>query len=547
MRKCETCGQTIHGDNRPSDEPEPVKRWRSQEYDGPWYSFEGVVPFIYSEDFNLLWGLDQEDREQAEGIASIIEGLKNRPRSAGELTIVILWDQMPPAQRGAPYDMGRFVGPHDWAMALTWGIYYLDDDNAMQGPHHPRVRFIIFDAFGGDRRTDNFAVKALFALQKSFPWLYVDTIADEGVNWQRLNYAINTDNEYWQWKDIVEGFDHLAEMGTTHQDTANLYRYRSAARFLRELWREHNMFRAGDRHAVSNLLAPPRLASGLPGKIAQVARGQIAGNTTKMHQALLEIVDLALPDGGGPNWDDNEENRLEESLKEICGRVESAGVRFVLVDDHFDLGYHHILGNMLFYGNYNPERADNPGDSTWLFKASDKAGASSLECFGNLNRWLQESILEKAIMEYDVLFLDLRLWDNVDRGIMVIDNLLETITKLEERGYEIRDKGFKIVRNVASEVKAGDREIPLQALALLPLFLSCINRKLPIILFSSTHQWDILNILKRYSNIITNFTKPINSGYEEQRLLPKYPGRALVTAIKKALNRIQKEDTESQG
>jgi len=90
-----------------------IKRWRNEKQDGKWYLFkEGVVPFIYSEDFNLLWGLDRGVQGQTEGIASIIDGLKKRPADAGELTIMILWDDQPRVHNDEPYDRGRLVGPH---------------------------------------------------------------------------------------------------------------------------------------------------------------------------------------------------------------------------------------------------------------------------------------------------------------------------------------------------------------------------------------------------------------------------------------------------
>jgi len=534
-----------------------IKRWRNENQDGKWYSFkDGVVPFIYSEDFNLLWGLDRGVQGQTEGIASIIDGLKKRPADAGELTIMILWDDQPREQNDAPYDMGRFVGPHDWAMALTWGLYYLDDDNAMQGPHHPKVRFIIYDAFGGDRAPNaSFAVKALFSLKNALPWFYVDTIAGQAQIEQALRYEINRNNKYWkdiQGLETVE--DILARTTTTHREdvAAMLPTHRNAIRFVRELWCGHNVFRAGDRHAVSNLLAPLRLASVLPGGMAQVARGQIAGNTTKMRQALRDIVDLALPDGGGLDWYRDEEVRFENRIKKICKKVKKERVRFVLVDDHFDLGYHHILGNMLFCGDYNPGglnvvHRQNPGnlpERRWKFEVD----ASSLECFSNLNGWLQDRVqiemrrrgqndteIDTEIGACDVLFLDLRLWDNIEQGLSVMRPFLETIsTNIEDRGLIIQDLNFSIARQEATRAIAQGLEIPPKALALLPLFLSHIDQRLPIILFSSTHQWVVLNMLKHRPNIITYFSKPMDSGYEE-RLLLKHSAKSLASAIKDAL------------
>lgn len=517
-----------------------MRRWRNEQQDRKWYSFkEGVVPFIYSEDFNLLWGLDQG---QANGIVSIIEGLKNRPADAGELTIMILWDGQPQEQGNAPYDMGRFVGPHDWAIALTWGLY---GNNAMQG-NHPKVRFIIYDVFGGGTAPNpSFAVKTLFALKKSLPWFYVDTIAGQAQIEQKLRAEINQNNEYWE---DIEGLKSVSDILTNKTTTTH---QNNAIRVVFDQWCQH-LLKAGDRHSVANLIAPFSLPLGLPEERAEAAWEQIANDATKQRLALLSILRYTILR--------ERSHGIRSSLLEniygqdfgICDR--RTKVKFLLVDDHYDLGYHHFLGNILF-GNYNPENAretaqfQQAGNATpmWLFRSGD----SSLKCFKNLD-WLepclignrqkmaQNRILEKDNPripfkdECDVLFLDLRLWDNVHTGRKVMRKLVALANALN--AHNIDDQEFKrALKAATAEATSIREEIRPQALALLPLLLSYLDRTLPIILFSSTHQWDVLNMLKHRPNIITHFAKPLISGYGEEIKLHDTV-QSLVGAIQEALD-----------
>lgn len=529
-----------------------MRRWRNEQQDGKWYSFkEGVVPFIYSEDFNLLWGLGEKQWELDErqvGIVSIIKGLKNRPADAGELTIMILWDGQPREQGNAPYDMSRFVGPHDWAIALTWGLY---GNNAMQG-NHPKVRFIIYDVFGGDTAPNpSFAVKTLFALKKCLPWFYVDTIAGQAQKQALLRDEINRNSADWNdIKGLETVSDILAKTTTTHQNTANLHN-RNAIRVVFDQWCQH-LLKAGDRHSVANLIAPFSLPLGLPQERANAAWEQIANDATKQRRALLSILRYTILR--------ERRHGIRSSLLEdiygqpygICDR--RTKVKFVLVDDHYDLGYHHFLGNILF-GNYNPENAretaqlQQAGSATpmWLFRSGD----SSLKCFKNLD-WLEPCLIgnrqkmaQNRILEKDnpripfkdvcdVLFLDLRLWDNVSEGREVMRKLVALAKRLN--AHNIDDQEFKRALKAAkAEANSIREEIRPQALALLPLLLSYLDRTLPIILFSSTHQWDVLNMLKHRPNIITHFAKPLISGYGEEIKLHDTV-QSLVGAIQEALD-----------
>ena len=68
----------------------------------------------------------------------------------------------------------------------------------------------------------------------------------------------------------------------------------------------------------------------------------------------------------------------------VFGRLKN--IRFVLVDDHFDLGYHHVLGYTLFGSGYSPP---DSSPASWGFKPSH--GGHSLKCFSSLE-WLLRCI-----------------------------------------------------------------------------------------------------------------------------------------------------------
>ena len=92
--------------------------------------------------------------------------------------------------------------------------------------------------------------------------------------------------------------------------------------------------------------------------------------------------------------------------------------------------------------------------------------------------------------------------------------------------------GNALVRALDGAVAGGTSP---EALALLPLLLSHIDRTLPIVLFSSTHQRVVSELVAAYPNIISSFAKPLpnSHGLEDGAVMW---GWHSVGALRAALN-----------
>ena len=209
----------------------------------------------------------------------------------------------------------------------------------------------------------------------------------------------------------------------------------------------------------------------------------------------------------------------------------------------FDLGYHHVLGYTLFGNDYSP-RGVPPG--SWQFTPPHHG--HSLKCFSSLEwllgclnneftdpieDWDQPRYLFNG--EFDVLFLDLRLWEDNDTEkrkdvIKQIFDVAESLTTQTKPA----DPNFKRAFEAAEETSTDPDKFSPEALTLLPLLLSHIDRTLPIVLFTSSHQRVVSEMLRGHPNIITKFVKPLVSGYGEM-ISPEDSMSDLEDAIKEAI------------
>ena len=140
--------------------------------------------------------------------------------------------------------------------------------------------------------------------------------------------------------------------------------------------------------------------------------------------------------------------------------------------------------------------------------------------------------------ECDVLFLDLRLWedeDTIKRGD-VIKQILDAATKLLGATQPVCvspnfAQAFNAAKRTTSQTSD---EFPPEALTLLPLLLSHIDRTLPIVLFTSSHQRVVSEMLRDRPNIIATFVKPLIIGYGKE-ISPTDSVRDLEDAIREAI------------
>ena len=195
------------------------------------------------------------------------------------------------------------------------------------------------------------------------------------------------------------------------------------------------------------------------------------------------------------------------------------GVRLLLVDDQYRLGYHLVLAGLL------SGRPAAGGDVDGGWKCS-LAHDWSLQCAATpepllspLRRlsppvdWNKPRSIDVGA---DVVLLDLRLWTGSGKRREVLKDLTAICDRLDVRVLEAKDDHFKKALKAAQGALGGDAGGDLDALALLPLLLSHADPSLPVVVFSSTQQRRVVEALSHRPNLITEFSKPIPTGYADQ-------------------------------
>ena len=477
-----------------------------------------VFSYKNEDHFRYLWGLDGK-----EGIFSILKGLD---RWAKELTVVIVWDGMPDGGPGSG-SVHSFVGPYDWALALSWGIYGFGGN----GEPNVNVKLRVFILDARTERESSFATRLISSQLDLLPWIQGYQVISPDWNVEMF------------MKDLSESMKI-----TTHGDSSLRDRTRDAVGLTRDLWYQ-TLLKVENRHSVANQIAPWLLTEGLP---QELQRRQLR-RPSVVHKALHSILRYSNLLKEGEEFQGRsiaEEIRKISCVQDIVFQRRNQ-VKFMLVDDHYALGYDNVLGCMLFGREYDP---------TQWSSAQYQQGDRRLECAGSLG-WIYEHLkkYKKTQLEYehkngdqsglwkkwwkqprrlfegkcDVLFLDLRFWDNDTGRQEVMEKLVAYAESLHVK--ENPDEDIQFALEAAKTAIGEGGGFPLEALTLLPLLLSHLDRTLPIILFSSSHQRAVSEMLRHRRNIITNFAKPMISGYGEKIPL-KRSIYALASAVNKALD-----------
>ncbi len=474
--------------------------------------------FSYKRDFSKLWGLDNG------GIYGIIRGLAERKEK--EYTLVVVWDGMTDEREGL-IDLSRHVTPYEWAAALTLGLL---QKNRSKTSSAPKLRFLILN-LTFRKSGQGFIEGTLFGIQNIMPWLQDYRLVSQSQN--RARDAIpQTHNKFALLRQALSPQDRDAGMLiddircpervlTTFGDDVD----RSAPmEALKEAWRQY-FLKPGDRHAIANIIGPIILANGLPNECRETCISSIHNQSFSLRafRFLLEILGLLQIDSSSSK----EKIRLE-SDGGIFGRRKD--VRFLLVDDQFELGYQHIVAHLLFGNAYDP--------SKWQRSQYDVKNLAKLHCektidllnkaLNSVNDWA----LPRMINICDILLLDLRLWDSDASKKSYFQSVVEIFEKL--KAYDLNDANLEKAKTAASEIMQDRDGNEIYAITLLPLLISHYDPSLPIILFSSTHQREVIEFVRHRPNIITTFSKPLFTGYEEKQSSSKFI-RDLVRAINSAM------------
>lgn len=495
----------------------------------------------YHDDFESLWRVNDRQSD----ITTWINSAGLNPR-----TIVIVWDRIP-TSKDTTINTADYVTPFDWALVCSKVVL----SNRATVPHAvghapkidvPRLRIVILD-LNSQEHSGAFAYHAFMAVGQSLPWVQVyrptqeirpelealRAVGDEAIAQLRSAVVTGSFGIEMLLEDVKSYHTSAGAARSLSLHAAQAERDRTqVVESLTGLW-QSSLVRPGDRHHVGNLLAPMLLAKGLPPQLRAKVEASIlqADPLRSALKVLVEVIGLEGSRGGGsavvgPSG-------LLESLRaesDIFDR--RSGVNVLLVDDQFRLGYQHVLSTLLFSQRYEPSQAHESGLS-WSFELP---GVGAVRCEGTaepifralesvppINDWFEPRLFPVSPWA-DVLILDLRLWTRPEERRAFLSRLVGICKNIGAvggvgGGTPMSDPAFKGAFEQAEALVAdsvqGQSEI--EALVLLPLLLSHFDPSLPIILFSSTHQRAIIQMVAHRRNIITEFAKPILSGYGEER------------------------------
>jgi len=472
---------------------------KSKWYSPDWRTGHGLAVFSYKEEFERLWGLDDEAYEEG-GIGPILQGLndwaeKNENKT---LTIVIVWDGMPDSGPDSS-SAHSFVGPYDWALALSWRIYGFGGANN-ENLRQIKLRVLIFDV-RTEKGRSSFAARLIASrLNNLLPWI--------------RGYQVN---------DMEKFAEDLLKLSALETTNGGDDRTRDDVGLTRDLW-YRALLKVEDRHSVANQLAPWFLAEGFLNFIEDEEKKPSVNEIIGQSSVRRALHSILLHSGFLKENEEFDGDRVVQEIKKICPEQvvfeRRRKVKFMLVDDHCNLGYDKVL-ELLLCCCHDHDRCEH------CLKCSD-----SLESiYGQLRKyqglqceyadddsdrrekwWKQPRRLFEG--ECDVLFLDLRFWDNDAGRQEIMKELVQYAEALHVD--ECTDEDIQVALKAAQAARDGRSGFPLEALTLLPLLLSQLDRTFPIILFSSSHQRAVSEALRNRRNIITSFAKPMISGYGEK-------------------------------
>ncbi|MDX6404501.1 MAG: hypothetical protein QOH70_1956 [Blastocatellia bacterium] len=487
----------------------------------------------YREDFEWLWKFERTWKRDVEVGVSLL-GWISSGNDSSTRTIIVVWDGTPPPD--STIDIQAYVTPYDWALACSWAIFKRTKSDSTGVTAYPQLRILILD-ISAEVGLETFAPNAFQAV-RAVSWVQVYRPV-HSKNDAAVIASMNTDDRSVSLLRSAVPIGSFG-FGELCNDLLNPERVLSMAaaqmegdkrpvlKTLARIW-ESNLLNSDNRHHVANLMAPLILTQALPAALRGLVEGKIA-NGRPLRTALKTIVrELGFGKIRSSTTSLSDQGILREVLAAPDVFDRNHNLSFLLIDDQYTLGYGVLLASVLFGNDYYSFECDQTADGNRFATVDDEfrceANAESilvfLKGFGRVNDWRQPRLL-RLDPQVDILFLDLRLWSDSENRRAFLRHLLEVcgslgIEPLTNAADPSFDSAFKqAYERAQAEVKNGqDGAGEIEPLALFPLLLSHFDASLPIILFSSTHQWVILELVRHRQNIIADFTKPLLEGYAE--------------------------------
>lgn len=474
--------------------------------------------------------------------------------------VLIEWGETPLVDSQPVFSFVDFLTPYDWAVALTAVVdARVKNRDASQRLASPPLKLFIWDRVVARPKGNSLGLRLAGALSSVLPFLHpIPERIQKALSAGRLEVK-NKNRER-----AIGLFRNAKDELEVHADSLARFcdaDWEGAAMLASDLWRNH-LSAAKNRHSVSNAVGPSVLAAELARSgFGETDLPNLEDNAKALFLRLLDYLGIfQLPstsNAGGQGLPILGGLKANQMVRfDHFGRFQK--LRFFLVDDNADEGFHHVLAQFLL--NNSEVEQDDQGSTLSFYQSQSKEATQSVFSLqsrthpGVLLQWLENSVQNlperwhsarifgkyadimpgcSGLPEFDVLFLDLRLFEKKREVISGAEEeraWLRTLISFYERirSY-LSDKKTGIAKDqwVALEEAAlgarkycentGENDIGqdahISALALLPILISVCDPTMPVVLFSSSQQRKIIEILTPFPNIKSQFIKPNLTGF----------------------------------
>lgn len=431
---------------------------------------------------------------------------------------IIIWDGYPEKGSTGAVPIENWVTPIDWAVCAAlsfsgrkekpnWRVLIID----LVSQNHPGAR----------------SVSLLKANSAMIPWLriYRPVISEKESELNQFDTLLLEEkylgaDRYALLRAMTkDDFASLIEDIRIPERVLGLNSSYDTLDALAAIWRA-NIVQPGDRHQIANLVAPLILLEALknrqtPNETFRLESCISNSLTLALTEQLKRLQLLTLPAKGKGNQRARALTSVRDGLNSLSNEID---FQIYLIDDQYPVGYSDILDFVV----------DTPGKIICCDSAAILFGKlrDVLECRRIDTPGWRKPLFDKAT----ILLLDLRLWFDTSKeqlasfhdalikiGNLYQDNIKEPFKEtrgniavvLDEQRKAWADDWTIVKKNITDQKDIED----LLALTMLPRLLSIVDPFLPIIVFSSSAQRQTLEAFAGYPNIITDFRKPMPTGY----------------------------------
>jgi CspA family cold shock protein len=490
-------------------------------------------------------------------------------------------------------DLSSSVTPYDWVVAILSRLCAGRSTGA--GTDAVHLQLHIFDPWGSNAPDGTFGSRMLRLLAPGIPGLHLYSATCDNEDMVEELIRSNSPVKNRLLCGQLGGQRLLANLGIGGVGTATTATICPGEEppwmvDLRARW-SNRLTAPERRHSVSNLVAPFLLARGLEvlggrAKIPDLPDAHLC----KALYSLLEAIGL-VPAVRPP--DDGRGERRREGWWAAADAVVQTDIfrqfetlTVLLVDDHANRGYGSIVQAALTGSSEapgwsllvetSPEPLFNRVDRLLGLAAPDREWQVCSDCQGRLRNEIEtfdrdalHVLGEGMEFEYDILVLDLRLFGENQRrdeqkflkrlfdiyhvvvcgrpsGARLMEPLARAAESARMRLSELATRDSKEASRDELGT-TGQRPTPpsfatpeqiagrIEYLALFPLLLAVIDPSLPIVLFSTTRQRGLIELLEAAPNIIRTFAKPAMTGSVPE-MSPEDAMGSLVRSLRRALH-----------